>query len=179
MSVTFGLPREFRAVTRADYERAFSRPCPECGGHNTYAPIENRSEADIDCGTCHGYGGDYEAETAYFAREAQDDGELNVANANAAYIVQDLLNLSHTEVYGGSIDPSTVLMRPAVVFNPAAGVVQPSESQAVRIDASGVGLGCRVINCGRSERQIDSYIERLRRLAELAIERGAPSIVWG
>lgn len=179
MSVTFMLPREYRAVTRADYERAFSQPCPGCGGHNTHAPVEDRREADLDCGICHGYGGDYEAETAYFAREAQDDGEVNVANANAAYIVQDLLNLPHTEVYGGSLDPSTVLMRLAVVFNPGAGVVERSESQAVRLDENGVSLGCRTINMGRTESQVESYIARLRRLAELAIARGAPSIVWG
>ena len=179
MSVTFMLPREYRAVTREDYTRAISQPCPSCGGHNMHAPVENKTDANIDCGDCYGYGGDRRAEDAYWARESDEDGEFNVANGNAIYIVQELLNLPHTEVYGGSVEPTTVLMRLAVVFDTARGVVQPSESQAVRIDANGVGLGCRVFNAGRSERQIDSYITRLRRLAEIAIERGAPEIVWG
>ena len=179
MSVTFMLPREFRVVTRADEELARSQPCPTCGGHDRYATVETPVEADHDCALCYGDGGNMEAVSAVYGRQATEDGEFNVANGNAIYIVQDLLNLSCEEVYGGSIDPSTALMRLAVVFDTASGVIEPSTSQAVRLTAEGVGLGCTVVNMGRSQRQIDSYAERLRRLAEIAIERGAPEIYWG
>jgi len=179
MSVTFGLPREYRGVTRKDFERVYSLPCPDCGGHNTYAQIAEKVEADLDCDKCYGMGGDHNAESALYAREADEDGEMNVANANAIYIVQDILNLPHTEVYGGSIEPTALIMRLAVYFDPSRGVVDPSESQAVRLSSEGVSLGCRVINCGRTSRQVDSYISRLRRLADIAIERGAPAVVWG
>lgn len=179
MSVTFSLPREFRAVTRADYEAALTTPCPECKGHERFAPVENRIIPNPECDTCYGDGGSMEAMDAYFAREASEDGEFNVANGNAAYIVQDLLNLSSEEVYGGSLDPATVLMRLAVIFDTSKGVEEPSTSQAVRLTAEGVGLGCTVVNLGRSQRQCDSYVSRLRRLAELAVERGAPEIIWG
>ena len=177
MSVTFSLEHGFEAVTRADREAINALPCPECGGQNRYG-VSDPVEADIDCGSCYGYGGDTEAENRLHGREGNEDGEFNVANGNAQYIVQDLLNLSCEEVYGGSVAPYEVLTRLSFT-NAGGGVIPPSESQAVRIDENGVDLGCRVINFGRSERQIDSYISRLRRLAEIAVERGAPSIVWG
>lgn len=174
MSVTFMLPEKFRAVTSADIKAVRNLCCPDCGGNLYVAP----NSADHDCKSCLGYGGDRQAEEALDEREALEDGEFNVANGNAAYIVQDLLNLSSEEVYGGSLHPAMVLSRLGFT-NTAAGVVEPSESQGVRLTAEGVSLGCRYINMGRSQEQCDSYITRLRRLAEIAIEREAPSIVWG
>ena len=179
MSVTFMLPREFRVITRADEELARAQPCPTCGGHDRYSTVSTPVEANPDCDLCYGDGGDHDAISAVEGRKAVEDGEMNVANSNAIYIVQDLLNLSCEEVYGGSLDPSTVLMKLAVLFSTANGVQERTEGQAVRLTAEGVGLGCKFINMGRSERQIDSYVDRLRKLAEIAVERGAPEIVWG
>jgi hypothetical protein len=154
MSVTFGLPHGFESVTRADREAAYSLPCPECGGQGPYG-VTDPVQPDHDCGSCLGYGGDTAAQDALFAREADSDGEFNVANGNAAYIVQDILNLPDEEVYGGSIEPHMVLVRLATAGVFAQnGVREPSESQAIRIDENGVGLGCQVIDCGRSLRQV-------------------------
>jgi hypothetical protein len=149
-----------------------------CGGHDYHASVPTPVAADQDCDSCYGYGGESEARASLAAREAVEDGEFNVANGNAVYIVQDLLNLSCEEVYGGELHPAMVLSRLGFT-NTTSGVVEPSESQAVRLTAEGVGLGCRFVHMGRSQSQCDSYVERLRRLAEIAIERGAPSIVWG
>lgn len=173
MSVTFSLPREHRSVTREERERAHNLPCPHCGG-NPFG-----EGADHDCESCLGYGGDREAQEALYARDSQEDGEFNVANANAIYIVQDLLGLHCDEVYGGSLDPATVLIRLASVWDTSKDTIEPSEEQAVRLTAEGVSLGCKVISMGRSQRQCDSYVSRLRRLAEIALDRGAPEIVWG
>ena len=179
MSVTFSLPHGFEATTRAEREAVYALPCPECGGHNPYGP-PNPVTASNDCGTCFGHGGDTDAETAFYARETDVDCGFNVANGNAAYIVQDLLNLPDEEVYDGSIEPHMVLMRLAVAGAFAQnGVREPSESRGVILTPEGVSDGCRVIDGGRSLEAVESYIVRLRRLAEVAIERGAPSIVWG
>lgn len=179
MSVTFMLPSEFRVVTRDDVERARALKCPICEGHDIYGQGENKIVPQPDCDHCGGGGGNFDALNAVYERQAIEDGEFNVANANAIYIVQDLLNLPHTEVYGGSVEAHEVLTRLAVVFNIEAGVVAPSEGQAVRLSEEGVSLGCRVINGGRSLSQCERYVESLRRLAEIALERGAPEIYWG
>lgn len=177
MSITFMLPHEFRSVTRADREAVYRLPCPSCGGTSPYGDAE-RVEADIDCDSCYGHGGDTSAEMALMDREAADDSEMNVSNGNAVYIVRDILNLTSEDVNGGSLDPSTILLRTSYV-NTTDGVEAESEAQAVHLSEEGVSLGCRVINMGRTLRQCDSYVLRLRRLAEMAIERGAPSIHWG
>jgi hypothetical protein len=177
MSVTFMLPREFRAVTQADRQLVRSLPCPACDGRDRYLGTAV-TQPDPDCRACHGFGGDRQAEDALAEREATEDGEFNVANGNAAYIVQDLLNLPCEEVYGGSIHPAMVLSRLGYV-DTAAGVEQPNKSQAVHLTSEGVSLGCMIFSGGRSQRQCNSYVTRLRRLAEIAIERNSPSIVWG
>ena len=179
MSVTFMLPREFRTVTQEERTRVRLLPCSTCGGHDDYCGAPNSTAPNLDCEDCQGYGGDHDAKGDLYLRDSRDDGEFNVASANARYIVQDLLNLSCEEVDGGSLDPTTVLMRCATVFDTSRGIEQPSTSQGVRLTAEGVGLGCMVVNAGRSQRQCDSYVDRLRRLAEIALERGAPEIYWG
>jgi len=177
VSVTFGLPTGFRSVTRDDWERVRALPCPACGGHED-PRREDYREADIDCDSCMGLGGDWPAIRELEARSQKDDGEMNVSNLNALYIVRELLGVGPEDVFGGCIDPTTVLMRTAYV-DAARGAVAPSEEQGIHLSAEGVGPGCRVIDAGRSSAQCASYVARLRRLAEIAIERGAPSIVWG
>jgi hypothetical protein len=180
MSVTFSLPREFRVVTQEDHKRARAVPCPGCGGHDRYAELAiPRVEGDHNCDTCYGDGGNHDVIGAVYGRDAREDGEFNVADGNAAYIVQDLLNLRGEEAYGGALAPHLILSRLATVFDTANGVEEGSETQGVILTADGVAPGATVINCGRSQRQCDSYVSRLRRLAEIAQERGAPEIIWG
>ena len=75
---------------------------------------------------------------------------------------------------------------PVPVYDPSGPYTDPSKGveaatceQAVRLDENGVGLGPTVCYGGRSLEQIESYIDRLTRLATLALERGAPVIHWG
>ena len=111
-------------------------------------------------------------EDCYWAIRAED-GEFNVANTNGLFIVRDILDLDLD--YYGEVMPSTVLMRLGVWAGD--GVIEPSTRQGVRLTPSGVGLGATVINGGRSKEQVNRYISQLRRLAELAIERGC-NIRW-
>lgn len=175
MSVTFSLQPGY--VTE---DRSFMQaPCPECGGHNPYVTLPagvERVPASVACGSCHGYGGDSAKEDAYYAR-LEEQGSLNVANANAAYIVREILNLSEEHIYNGSIDPQELLFKLSLVWNPEAGVVAPSEETWVRLTQDGVGE-CRTINCGRSLDQIGRYLSQLRKLGELALEHGC-KVVWG
>jgi len=123
---------------------------------------------------------DFDAYDAYLESKCRIDGEFNVANGNAYYILQEILNMGGAEVECyGSLPTTTVLMRVSLFLRAEAGVVKASESQAVRMDENGVGLGCKVIDCGRTLGQIESYVSRLKKLAEIAAERGAPEIQWG
>ena len=166
MSVTFSLPREF-----VQTPRMAEASCPSCRGKTS-------RDSDIDCESCMGYGGDTAAEDAYFKSLAELDGEFNVANGNATFILREVLNMPEAECYG-SIDPSTVLMRVATFFDLSSGVVEPSQERAVILTEEGVSEGATVIDCGRSLDQVERYVASLKRLAEIAIERGAPVIQWG
>ena len=180
MSVTFSLPRGFESITDADREAVRRSPCPECGGQRDYCGVTDPAKPSRGCSNCHGYGGDTEAEGSLYEREATEDGGFNVANGNAACIVQDLLNLSCEEVYSGSVDPATALTRLAAAgLFAQRSVREPSESCGVVLTSEGVSDGCRMIECGRSLEQVESYVVRLRHLAKIAVERGAPSIIWG
>lgn len=178
MSVTFSLPRGFETVSADERQAAYAAPCPACGGQTVSSQAAIRP--DPGCGNCMGYGGDTGAELRLAVREAECDGTFNVANGNAAFIVQDVLNLPCEAVEYGAIDPATLLQRLAV-FEPflANGVQAPSQEQAVVITDDGVDVGATFINCGRSLDQIEGYVRRLRLLAERALERGAPEVVWG
>ena len=104
-------------------------------------------------------------------------GDFNVANGNGLWILQSILGLPPT--YGGSVSPTVALMRCNAFLNPESGVEEPRCEQAVKLSADGVGLGPVVCYGGRSLEQIESYVERLKRLATIALDRGAPEIHWG
>ena len=114
----------------------------------------------------------------FHEQSAELDGEFNVANSNAHYILSEILNLGSDVEAWGSIDPSTVLMRTSYV-NVDTGVTPERVSQGTYIDDNGVGPGCALLDMGRHRGQVESYVTRLRRLAEIAIEREAPEILWG
>ncbi len=179
MSITFSLPTEFTSETE---DRAlFAVPCAKCGGHNRYAQLDGtpRVEMDPDCPTCMGYGGDQDSEAAYWERRHHGDGEFNVSNYNGMWILRDVLNFGSEADYCGTVSPTTVMMRCATFLNLEGGVVEPSCEQGVKLTPEGVSMGAMVCHGGRSLDQIESYVFRLKRLATLALERGASVIQWG
>jgi len=179
MSITFSLPTEF---TSEESDRdLFSVPCRKCGGHNRHADLAGttRVEAVESCEVCLGYGGDADSEAAYWERRHHGDGEFNVSNYNGMWVLGDVLNFGSEAEYCGTISPTTVMMRCATFLNLEGGVVEPSCEQGVRLTPEGVSLGAMVCYGGRSLDQIESYVFRLKRLATLALERGAPVIQWG
>lgn len=176
MSITFFLPSEFCSVTDEDRSLAHLAACPECKGQGRFTA--DSAIPSPDCETCFGYGGNQDVEEALLVRRATEDGEFNVANGNGAYIVQDILNLSCDEVYGGSVAPHEILTKLSYI-NTSAGVLAATEDQGVHLSEEGVSLGAKVFNFGRSESQCERYVENLHRLATIAIEKGAPMIHWG
>jgi len=165
MSMTFSLPRRFTKVGRR-----LITSCVACGGD-----IYGKQTPALDCESCLGYGGDKDAEDAHQNRIASIDGEFNVANTNGLFILEEVLNLEAD--YCGEVWPSVVLSRLAAYYNPESGVIDPSEEQGVILTSEGVAPGATVINCGRSLRQVESYVARLKYLAEIAIERDC-CICW-
>ena len=98
--------------------------------------------------------------------------EMNVANGSAAIILFDVLGYGRTDVeLWGELNPSDVLRRLSVV-DPATHTTEGQETQAVRVDANGVGLGCRVIECGYPLERIMRYTTTLQLMAEQAEQRG-------
>jgi hypothetical protein len=166
MSITFSLPQQF---TRAG--RRLITSCVACGGD-----IYGKQTPAQDCESCLGYGGDTEAENNHLDRVAEIDGEFNVANGNGCFILRDILNIHNVSSWG-DVPPSTVLQRIATYYNPESGVTETTEEQGVVLTSEGVAPGATVIRCGRSLRQVESYVSRLKRLAEIAVERGC-NIQW-
>lgn len=170
MSVTFSLDRE----TQFPYPNPDI--CPGCGGAAWGEPRANR-----DCDTCEGYGGDAEAWRKVDTLRSELEGEFNVANTNARFILGELLNVPTHEGLYGSLDGATAAMRlatSAYKVDGTFGVRVQSEEQAVHLSDAGVSLGATVIDCGRSADQIAGYVEALTRLVEIATDEGC-GIAWG
>jgi len=175
MSVTFQLHPAYQTVTKERHLAVLQLPCPDCGGTGPYVTQE-RIEADPNCPVCLGHGGDSAAEKALL--DSAHDGEFTVTNANARYIISDLLGLPGADIDDGSIASDAVL-RALAISGPFKGVVDSRVEQSVRISMEGVSDGPTIHHGGRSLDQCERYISKLRALAELAIKRGAPQIVWG
>lgn len=171
MSVTFSLNRESR------YPYPSPDLCPECGGAAWGEP-----RADRECARCDGYGGDREAWLRVDDLRSEREGEFNVANTNARFILSELLNVSTADGLYGSLDAATAAMRLATSAYKTAdgtfGVREPSETQAVHVSAEGVSLGATVVDCGRSADQVAWYVEALERLVRIAVAEGC-GICWG
>jgi len=125
--------------------------CPSCGGNMAFNPAPDRECADA---SCLGYGPEMIKSTP----------ELNVANANARVIIRDLLGYTEAEVYEGELDAEDVKLRLSMAGYRAAGAVRPAAQQG------------NVYSCGLDLERIQSYIETLGTLAELASRRGEPIV---
>jgi hypothetical protein len=171
MSVTFSLDRE------SNYPYPSPDLCPKCGGAAWGEP-----RADRECARCDGYGGDREAWLKADDLRAEREGEFNVANTNARFILSELLNVSTADGLYGSLDAGTAAIRLATSAYKTAdgtfGVREASETQSVRVSAEGVSLGPTVVDCGRSADQVVRYVEALERLVEIAQSEGC-GINWG
>ena len=168
MSVTFSPDVAFPA--RPNF------PCPECGGTMQYQRGHVK-DALTECGTCVGYGGDSDAEYAW--ETANCPPSLNVANGNAAFIVQEILNISvhEADIYCHAVAAHEVLLRIALYFDTSRGVAAPSTEQTVKVTYNGVEQGATYHFCGRTEEQVKRYLASLQAIAEYAAEHGA-EVSW-
>ena len=174
MSITFRLGRPTK------FPHTFSL-CPLCQGTDDYILREaGLNLPGVDCADCFGYGGSTAVQNSIEDARSRLEGEFNVANANADFILRAVLNLADKEAddCAGSLNPSIILQRIATFTDPSRGEVLPTSTQAVRLSAEGVGLGVTFINAGRTVAQVESYLVRLKRLAEIALAEGA-EVTWG
>ena len=175
MSVTFQLGRP----TKFPHKTSLCRGCN--GSDDPSARFsDGPNKSNYDCGDCLGFGGDTSVQNAIEDARATLEGEFNVANANADFILRAVLNLADEEAddCAGSLNPSIILQRIATFTDPSRGEVLPTSTQAVRLSAEGVGLGVTFINAGRTVAQVESYLMRLKRLAEIALAEGV-EVTWG
>lgn len=99
--------------------------------------------------------------------------EMNVSNANAAVILQDILNQPSDDVDGGSISARELLMKLGSVSDFAKQMTMKAPSKEV-----GKG-GATFYDGGVSEQQIERYLSTLEKMARWAIEHNYDEIVWG
>lgn len=130
--------------------------CPDCGG--VYG-----APCDPNCGSCMGFGGDQERIGEWF--DERYLRELNVANANAAFIVREVLGmyLLDDEI-SGRMHPDAVLFHVSMYTDPSDGE-RPSE-----VDGN-------TIIFGRTREQVQRYLDKLTRIALLAKGAGR-DVVW-
>ena len=148
--------------------------CPACKGTARY---NEGAEPDMDCPKCMGYGGNTAAEENYFDQKSLVDGEFNVANGNAAFILRDVLG-TDGEPYG-SMDADLVLLKVSAFTDAQSGVLETvTHERGVIVDEEGVRPSLTVINCGRTLRQVQSYLDRLADLAVICQSRGE-KVTWG
>lgn len=90
-------------------------------------------------------GGDSDAEARYFEAKSSIDGEFNIANANAAWLLREVLNIRH-EDEETSIPVYMAQARLNAFTSPDSGVEKPTVETGIMIDANGVGPGVRVFS---------------------------------
>jgi hypothetical protein len=98
--------------------------------------------------------------------------EMNVSNANAAIILQDLLNQPSENVDGGSISARELLMKLGSVSDFSKQMTMKAPSQEVG------KRGAAFYDGGVSEQQIERYLFTLEKMARWAIEHNYDEIVW-
>lgn len=164
MSVTF----------RMDVPRVHVRPedfrCKLCGG---------RPVAPLGCDACYDSGTDW---TAYDAADrAANPHELNLSNANARAILAEIFDVHEDDLWG-EMDAWQAQMRLSTFIDPGKLVSAPTEGQGHSIVLDGEVLwskpGAHWLDCGRTSRQVASYVERFGKLIDAAVEAGV-KITWG
>jgi len=114
------------------------------------------------------FGGDAEPTEeevdAYFSALAEE-GEFNVANGNAVYILRDILKTDGEMC--GSMTADDLALRLSMVDDfSVAGGIKPTT------------LSARMFNFGRTYDQCERYVRSLVRLSKLALAEGV-GIRWG
>lgn len=172
-SVTFNVAKEKeyapgkKAWSDEEFGKHVEAPCWVCDGTGI-DPNGNRGECDY----CHG---------TKVTKEWQSDApELNVANANAAAIL-DMLGLERA--YGGVWTPEQLpaIMKKLVKLKntDTSGYTQEptvSLGQMLRRKIDGVdtiGRGPTMHDMGRSQGQVTRYIDKLMEIVKYAQEHGA------
>lgn len=157
MSVTFSV--------KVEKERKTPAPCPKCGaGNGTYGD-PSCDQKMPDGYECFGYGDT--------SNGVPTELEMNVANASAKLILREILNFGAKEkdIYGGTLDPTDVLIRLTTAEYRISSLVRPTtETQGVILTENGVAPGCKVVECGMNEERLQGYVDKLRILANKAIE---------
>lgn len=184
-SVTFGLykedpenPKHFMMVGKNVEE-----VCYACEGS-----CKDEDDPNYDCRYCGG--------TGKMSMFKADGPELNVSNANAGAIIQELGLASSADMqsgdwYCGSVEPNELpafRQKLLVLLNSQNArrgmTVDPSidhgEPRATKGDdgISRISRGPTIIDGGRSESQIIRYAETLLKMAEYAMKYGL-EIGWG
>lgn len=168
MSITFRLDKPLPR-----YNWAYTK-CAKCGISNGPEDDQKRYDAAQCIGPdgCYGYGPEH-------IGSKPEPFSLNVANDNGFFILRDVFNLQDGEVdYCGSIDSTTLALKLAFFTDLEAGIQEPREDQAIRMDENGVSLGVKMTHCGRSLQQIERYLTSLKAMVEQAVEEGC-GITWG
>jgi hypothetical protein len=159
VSITFRLDRPYVRVEPTDFAHDL------CEGEG--------------CEDCYWDGVDFGAFDA--AERAANPFDINLANANAYAVLRTMFNVAiDDDAYCGHIEPweAETRLRAFLALDGAASLVKaPKSEQAVKLSMEGVSLGCVVHDCGRSTRQVDSYVERFQKLVNEAVRLGC-RIVW-
>jgi len=108
--------------------------------------------------------------------------ELNVANRNGFVILRDLLSMGPEVESWGGIGAEAVFAQLAVsAYRVPSAVIAASDNKGERVVLSVGGVDvqktCRVISAGLPVEQLERYVERLRALAQYALENGE-EILW-
>ena len=110
--------------------------------------------------------GDSDADWGRYLSAKEAEGEFNVANGNAHYILSEILKIENCEMWGSMSGEELAFRLSHVVSEDVDGGFRPSHQDG------------NVIDCGRSFSQCERYLASLVKLAKVAAERGV-GIIWG
>ena len=147
MSITFGV----------EGAQATTVECPTCGGLYGESQGVDGCPAEMAEATSSCYGMGF---------TILSSPEMNVSNTNAFLILGEILGYGEGEFdYCGSLDPEDVLRRLAT----AQPVTRAGrDNNGVSLSEAGVSTAPRIIMCGVSPAQAQSYIDRMTAIAVAA-----------